>query len=97
MIALKLIRTPVNLVLKQSTFLQSKNLTTSIWTEPVTNKSGSKKEVAEPFRDPIRQVYISQSTDVFSNLALEDWIYRNHDFNHKVWIIYFLMLRNLLR
>ena len=36
------------------------------------------------FRDPIRQVFISQSNDVFTNLALEDWIYRNHDFDHKV-------------
>jgi len=28
-------------------------------------------------------VYISQSTDVFTNLALEDWLYRKHDFDHK--------------
>lgn len=34
--------------------------------------------------EPIRQVFISQSTDVFTNLALEDWLYRNHDFEHKV-------------
>lgn len=34
-------------------------------------------------RDPVRQVFISQSTDVFTNLALEDWIYQNHDFDHK--------------
>jgi lipoyltransferase 1 len=56
----------------------------SIWTEPAARKSGGKK-AEQPFRDPIRQVFISQSTDVFSNLALEDWIYRNHDFDHKVW------------
>ena len=34
-------------------------------------------------RDPVRQVYISQSNDVFTNLALEDWLYKNHDFDHK--------------
>lgn len=34
-------------------------------------------------RDPVRQVFISQSSDVFTNLALEDWLYRNHDFDHK--------------
>jgi len=33
--------------------------------------------------EPVRQVWISQSTDVFSNLALEDWLYRHHDFEHK--------------
>lgn len=36
------------------------------------------------YRDPVRQVYISQSNDVFTNLALEDWLYKNHDFDHKV-------------
>ncbi len=34
---------------------------------------------------PVRQVFISQSNDIFSNLALEDWLYKNHDFKHKVW------------
>jgi lipoyltransferase 1 len=34
-------------------------------------------------KDPVRQVFISQSNDVFTNLALEDWIYKNHDFDHK--------------
>ena len=28
-------------------------------------------------------MWISQSSDVFSNLALEDWLYRHHDFEHK--------------
>ena len=31
----------------------------------------------------VTQVWISQSSDVFSNLALEDWLYRHHDFEHK--------------
>ena len=35
-------------------------------------------------KDPVRQVFISQSNDVFTNLALEDWLYKNHDFDHKV-------------
>jgi hypothetical protein len=34
--------------------------------------------------EPVRQVFISQSTDVFANLALEDWLYKHHDFEHKV-------------
>ena len=88
MISLKLMRGPVNLILKQKSLVpkQIVQSAANIWTEPVANKSSgkTKKEVPEPFRDPIRQVFISQSTDVFSNLALEDWIYRNHDFDHKV-------------
>jgi len=35
------------------------------------------------YRDPVRQVLISQSNDVFTNLALEDWLYKHHDFDHK--------------
>ena len=55
----------------------------NLWSEPAQQKNGGKK-VLESFKDPIRQVFISQSTDVFSNLALEDWLYRHHDFDHKV-------------
>lgn len=34
-------------------------------------------------QEPYRQVFISQSTDIFTNLALEDWLYRHHNFNKK--------------
>lgn len=30
-----------------------------------------------------KSVFISQSTDVFTNLALEDWFYRNYDFTDR--------------
>ena len=40
-------------------------------------------------KDPVRQVFISQSNDVFTNLALEDWLYKNHDFDHKVRLLFF--------
>jgi hypothetical protein len=94
MISLNTVRNSVSLFLKQKYLLQSKPIAcaaANIWTEPVANKNGDKKkkEVPEPFRDPVRQVFISQSTDVFSNLALEDWIYRNHDFDHKVGINFY--------
>lgn len=41
-------------------------------------------------KDPIRKsVFISQSYDVFTNLALEDWIYKNYDFgNHHVLMLW---------
>lgn len=43
-----------------------------------------------PSEPPIKKsVFISQSTDVFANLALEDWLYRNYDFtNHHVLLLW---------
>ncbi len=57
-----------------------------IWKRSLGTSQNNDKTVAEKtvFRDPVRQVFISQSTDVFTNLALEDWLYRHHDFDHKV-------------
>lgn len=45
---------------------------------------------ADDSQDSIRKsVFISQSTDVFTNLALEDWLYRNNDFaNHHVLLLW---------
>ena len=59
------------------------NQAASVSTFPTSNNS-SDCETTAAFRDPVRQVFISQSTDVFTNLALEDWLYRHHDFDHKV-------------
>ena len=56
----------------------------NLWSEQPASQKTCGKKALESFKDPIRQVFISQSTDVFSNLALEDWLYRNHDFDHKV-------------
>lgn len=33
-------------------------------------------------RDIKKSVFISQSKDIYTNLALEDWLYRNFDFRH---------------
>ena len=60
----------------------------SLSTNSAQIRRGNNKTESRPFRDPIRQVFISQSTDVFSNLALEDWLYRHHDFDHKVIFLY---------
>ncbi|XP_015121642.1 lipoyltransferase 1, mitochondrial isoform X2 [Diachasma alloeum] len=36
-----------------------------------------------------KSVFISQSKDIFTNLALEDWLYRNYDFkNHHVLLLW---------
>lgn len=34
-------------------------------------------------KEPGRVVFISQANDVYSNLALEDWLYRNWDFSKR--------------
>jgi len=36
-----------------------------------------------------RSVFISQSDDIFANLALEDWLYKKHDFSkHRVLFLW---------
>lgn len=36
-----------------------------------------------------KSVFISQSRDIFTNLALEDWFYRNYDFaNHHILLLW---------
>lgn len=49
----------------------------------VSTKTNPSKPESKVSRDPVRQVFISQSNDVFTNLALEDWLFKNHDFDHK--------------
>ena len=52
-----------------------------------TNKSQSIKSV--PDTEIKKSVFISQSNDIFTNLALEDWFYRNFDFtNHHVLMLW---------
>lgn len=62
-----------------------RNLKNVLINSKLTSKPMSTKTHPEStaLRDPVRQVFISQSSDVFTNLALEDWLYRNHDFDHK--------------
>lgn len=55
------------------------------------NKTQSNKStLADNGQKEIKKsVFISQSYDVFTNLALEDWIYRNYDFtNHHVLMLW---------
>ncbi|XP_022835424.1 lipoyltransferase 1, mitochondrial isoform X2 [Spodoptera litura] len=50
----------------------------------------AKKERDLPAEGEItKSVFMSQSTDIFTNLALEDWMYRNMDFtNHHVMMVW---------
>lgn len=44
--------------------------------------SSSADEAGTKKKEPVKKsVFISQSYDIFTNLALEDWIYRNYKFN----------------
>lgn len=54
------------------------------------NLSSSSSSSSSKENEPIRKsVFISQSYDVFTNLALEDWIYKNYDFgNHHVLMLW---------
>ena len=51
---------------------------------PSSSSSTSRQVPSSLTPSPVRQVFVSQSHDVFTNLALEDWLYRHHDFEHKV-------------
>lgn len=63
----------------------SKVLSQNFSTEKPTNE----KPVRAEEKDIIKSVFISQSNDIFTNLALEDWIYKNTDFDkHHVLLIW---------
>lgn len=55
-----------------------------------SNLSAKKKERELPAEGEItKSVFMSQSTDIYTNLALEDWMYRNMDFsNHHVMMVW---------
>lgn len=57
----------------------------------VGNQLQSKRKVLPPVADADikKSVFISQSHDIFTNLALEDWLYKNFDFvNHHVLLLW---------
>lgn len=56
------------------------NYSSSSSNDMTDNNSNDLKGVTD---DSIKKsVFISQSYDVFTNLALEDWLYKNFDFSH---------------
>lgn len=56
------------------------------------NYSSSTQQASEKVKDSgdtVKSVFISQSNDIFTNLALEDWLYRNFDFkNHHILLLW---------
>lgn len=54
-----------------------------------SNQSSHKSTSVRAQNDIKKSVFISQSYDVFTNLALEDWIYQNYNFtNHHVLMLW---------
>ncbi|KAI4499345.1 hypothetical protein M0802_005605 [Mischocyttarus mexicanus] len=72
---------------KWNTFQRSK-LQVRLVSSSFNDKQGIRQNSSN--NDSIRKsVFISQSTDVFTNLALEDWLYRNFDFtNHHILLLW---------
>jgi lipoyltransferase 1 len=55
------------------------------------NYSASTRQCSEEAADSeiVKSVFISQSNDIFTNLALEDWLYKNFDFtNHHILLLW---------
>ncbi|KAH8372807.1 hypothetical protein KR009_005168 [Drosophila setifemur] len=73
-------------LLLQATRLASSDGTNAANDSPIGHKpSQEKKRQPQPVipdSDIKKSVFISQSNDVFTNLALEDWLYKNFDFTH---------------
>ncbi|XP_055532102.1 lipoyltransferase 1, mitochondrial [Wyeomyia smithii] len=75
-----------------NTTLLARSITTTSSVRNPNNNSGgdgkSKHQLSTadvkkiPDSEVKKSVFISQSNDIFDNLALEDWIYRNFDFAH---------------
>lgn len=54
-----------------------------------TNNHEREVQLSENERQITKSVFISQSNDIFTNLALEDWIYKNNDFEkHHILLIW---------
>ncbi|XP_065083609.1 lipoyl amidotransferase LIPT1, mitochondrial [Ochlerotatus camptorhynchus] len=72
-----------------NTSLLARTITTTSPVQIQNNNNGGKgKQLSSadvkkiPDSEVRKSVFISQSNDIYSNLALEDWIYRNFDFAH---------------
>jgi len=75
-----------NNVTEQTTATKSSPITTS-GNNKVQSKRLNLSAVADA--DIKKSVFISQSHDIFTNLALEDWLYKNFDFaNHHVLLLW---------
>jgi lipoyltransferase 1 len=73
-----------------SVLRQSRGLLGVVYSRSIARNNYSTTATPHKDNEPIRKsVFISQSYDIFTNLALEDWIYKNYDFgNHHVLMLW---------
>lgn len=61
----------------------------SLGTDTSKTVTKKKENILPPEGEITKSVFMSQSTDIYTNLALEDWMYRNMDFtNHHVMMVW---------
>lgn len=54
-----------------------------------TKNSENDFTLSDKEKNITKSVFISQSNDIFTNLALEDWIYKNNDFDkHHILLLW---------
>ncbi|XP_039282240.1 lipoyltransferase 1, mitochondrial isoform X2 [Nilaparvata lugens] len=63
------------------TLLLSQECTSARLVSNMPVASSKVREVENDENKIVKSVYISQSKDIFTNLALEDWMYKNFDFS----------------
>uniref|UniRef100_A0A1B6KYI1 BPL/LPL catalytic domain-containing protein n=1 Tax=Graphocephala atropunctata TaxID=36148 RepID=A0A1B6KYI1_9HEMI len=89
----------IHTVFKRGRLISAFNptITNALFTTKVTNKTETRNFSSEVKKNTVhtdeskisKSVFISQSDDIFTNLALEDWLYKNFDFtNHHVMLLW---------
>ena len=68
---------------------KKKNGTRDIFTRDISTEKKMKSVITKNEDEILKSVFVSQSNNIFTNLAIEDWLYRNTDFNrHHVLLIW---------
>lgn len=80
----KMVTTSACIVVGLTRRTSARSLASGTKTVPVKNERELPQE-----GEVTKSVFMSQSTDIYTNLALEDWMYRNMDFsNHHVMMVW---------
>lgn len=76
-------------VIFRTNILSTKTLQKFVEFSPVLRYASTNSVKNIPEDDIKKSVFISQSTDIYTNLALEDWFYRNYDFSkHHILLLW---------
>lgn len=77
-------------LITSSNILRNQVMFKKICLQPISSDAIRRNSVENKDETNIsKSVFISQSNDIFTNLALEDWMYKNFDFsNHHVMLLW---------